>query len=176
MNISHHNIEAVITECLRFLKNDGSVIHNFIDIETLEEYWTSLHTEEFSVKDFKEKRQSIEEDILIFIKMVRGLFLSVYPEQTEPNWLKTGHKNRDEAISHFFQELKKQDTKFLNTLEFLTKKNIQEYRNLFVQWKIARKKELDAPASFERKHKQSRILKKLLENIVELSRDSQEDN
>ena len=173
MNVSYADIHGVIEQCIFHLKQDNSVIQNFLDIETLEEYWYSIELEETDISEYKAKRQAVEEEIILFVKMLRGLFISFHKDLDEPDWMKMGHKDRDDFIPEFFQQLKKLDPKLVSTLESISGKNLLHYKNLFVQWKIARKRELDAPIIVKQKTKQARILKKLLEELIELSRASE---
>lgn len=170
MNTSYLSIKKSIEANIQYLQNDTSVIQNFIDVETLEEFWNAIELDETDPKEFRRKRQEIEDEIHLFTRIIRGMYLEVQKTHKEPDWLKSGHKEKEVFFMEFFKHIKELGPKTLDQAAQITQKSISDYRDLFMQWKIAKKRELDAQSIITQKMKQARSLKKTLEKLLELSK------
>lgn len=173
MRPSHHNNKQNIERLLAKLKSDHSVIQNFIDTEVLEDYWSSIALQETNPKEFKLIRQAVEQELVIFAVVLRGVYLSTAKTLTEPDFMKSGQKKRETFLTQLFQSIKHMDTSVLTQLEHIAQHPLSYYQGLYMKWKIAKKRENDAPKSIKTKGTLSQKFKLVLEALVNLAEISE---
>ena len=175
MRPSHKNNKQEIEKLLAKLKDDNSVIQNFIDVEVLEDYWDSIALKETNPKTLTKLRQEVEQELVIFAVVLRGVHLSTTKTLNEPDWMKSGQKKRETFLTQLFQSIKSMNTSVLTQLEHITQRPLAYYQGLYMKWKIAKKREADGPKSIKTKGALSQKFKRVLKALADLAKTSEKN-